>query len=250
VTADAASAADYAKTNWFLASLPPSDYAALAAHLRTIDLEQGAVLHEPGDPIEHVFFPQTGMISLVVTMMNGATVETTTIGRTGAIGVTVAFGGHRALGRALVQLPGIASRIPTSQFAAAAQKSRSIHDLAVRYNELLFELIQQSVACNALHRLRARLCRWLLQTDDNVDGNNLPLTQEFLAEMLGARRSTVTIEAAALQNAGLIRYRRGQIQIKDRAGLEKRACECYSTVRRRIDEVFPNGPRAESSKAP
>jgi CRP-like cAMP-binding protein len=227
------------KPNRFLAALGPGDQALLTPHLRPISLERGAVLHEAGDEIDHVYFPYNGMVSLVAVMQSGATVETATIGRGGVIGATAALGSHRAFGRAVVQLPGMAARMGVAQFRVAAQESEAIRDLVVRYNDLLISQIQQSVACNALHALEARLCRWLLQTHDCVDGDAIPLTQEFLAQMLGVRRTTVTIAARLLQSAGLIRYRRGLIQIVNREGLERATCECHATVGQNIDKTFP-----------
>src|SRR5262249_37883999 len=168
---------DTARTNRFLAALPLNDFSLLAPQLRIVELARGAVLHEPGEPIEHVYFPHDGMVSVVTIMRNGGTVETASLGRTGVIGATAALGARHAVGRAIVQLPGTASRLPAPRFHAAAQESHAISDLAVRYNDLLIAQIQQSVACNALHTLEARLCRWLLQTHDCVDGDTIPLTQ-------------------------------------------------------------------------
>jgi CRP-like cAMP-binding protein len=136
-------------------------------------------------------------------------------------------------------LPGTAAWISVSQFRAAANQSQAIRDLIVRYNDLLLAQVQQAVACNALHALEARLCRWLLQTHDCTDGDALPLTQEFLGQMLGVRRTSVTIAARLLQSAGLIRYRRGLIQIVDRAALEDISCECYAVIRRNAEKIFP-----------
>jgi CRP-like cAMP-binding protein len=224
--------------NRFLATLPPHDFALLAPHLRTSALERGVMLHDVGEEIEHVYFPRTGMVSLVAVMQNGATVETATMGRGGVIGANAGLGARWTFGRAVVQLPGTAARISASQFHAAANESRAIRDLVVRYNDVLLAQVQQSVACNALHALEARLCRWLLLTHDCIDGNVIPLTQEFLGQMLGVRRTTVTIAAQVLQRAGLIRYRRGLIQIVDRAALEDISCECYAVVRHNTDKVF------------
>jgi CRP-like cAMP-binding protein len=226
------------KPNRFLAALPPADYALLAPHLRPVALERGVVLHEVGDEIEHVYFPHSGMVSLVAVMQNGTTVETATVGRGGVIGAMAAFGSRSATARAVVQLPGGALRTGVPQFRAAARESVAIRDLVVRCNDLLISQIQQSVACNALHGLEARLCRWLLQTHDCMDGDSIPLTQEFLAQMLGVRRTTVTIAARLLQSSGLIRYRRGLIQVVNREGLEKAACECHATVRQNSDKAF------------
>jgi CRP-like cAMP-binding protein len=229
---------DHATSNRFLAALPPGDLALLAPHLRPVSLERGAILHDADDEIRHVYFLHSGMVSLVAVMQSGITVETVTIGRGGVIGATAGLGSRRAVGRAVVQLPGHAARIPVSQFHAAAAQSDGIRDLVVRCNDLLITQIQQSVACNALHQLEARLCRWLLQTHDCCDGDAIPLTQEFLGHMLGVRRTTVTIAARLLQSAGMIRYRRGHIQILDRPALEASACECHGMVKRSIDAVF------------
>jgi CRP-like cAMP-binding protein len=139
-------------------------------------------------------------------------------------------------------LPGTAAWISGAQFHAAANQSQAIRDLIVRYNDLLLAQVQQSVACNALHALEARLCRWLLQTHDYIDGDAIPLTQEFLGQMLGVRRTTVTLAARLLQSAGLIRYRRGLIHIVDRAALEEIACECYAVVKHNADRVFEARP--------
>jgi CRP-like cAMP-binding protein len=225
--------------NHFLAILPPHDFALMAPHLRTVTLERGAMLHDAAEEIKRVYFPHSGMVSLVAVMQSGATVETATIGRAGVIGASTGLGAKQSVGKAIVQLPGTGAWLSASQFHAAANQSEAIRDLIVRYNNLLLAQVQQSVACNALHAMEARLCRWLLQAHDCMDGNSIPLTQEFLAQMLGVRRTTVTITAHLLQSAGVIRYRRGLIQIVDRPKLEKLSCECYAVVRRCTDEIFP-----------
>ena len=230
---------EHGKFNRFLSALPPHDFSLLAPHLRTVALERGTMLHDVGEEIEHVYFPHTGMVSLVAVMQSGATVETATIGRGGLIGASAGLGARWTFGRAIVQLPGSAAWLAAPQFHAAANESQAIRHLVVRYNDLLLAQVQQSVACNALHALENRLCRWLLQTHDCVDGDAIPLTQEFLAQMLGVRRTTVTIAARLLQSAGLVRYRRGLIHIIDRPGLEEIACECYAVVRHNLDKVFP-----------
>jgi CRP-like cAMP-binding protein len=243
-TVSAARRPDPAKLNRFLTALPPNDFSLLAPHLRTVELERGAMLYDVGDEIEHVYFPHSGMVSLVAVTQSGASVETTTVGRGGVVGATAGLGSRTAVGRAVVQLPGLAARVPRAQFHAATQESAALHDLVVGYNDLLIGQIQQAVACNALHLLEGRLCRWLLQTHDCVDGDGIPLTQEFLGQMLGVRRTTVTIAARLLQSAGLIRYRRGTVQIIDRPALEDIACECYAVVRRHTDRLFPPRPPA------
>jgi CRP-like cAMP-binding protein len=225
--------------NRFLATLPPHDFALLAPHLRSVTLQRGAILHDVGQEIERVYLPHSGMVSLVAVMQNGATVETATIGRAGVIGASAGLGARWTIARAVVQLPGTAAWISASQFHAAAAQSQALRDLIVRYNDVLLVQVQQSVACNALHGLEARLCRWLLQTHDCIDGNTIPLTQESLGQMLGVRRTTVTIAARLLQSAGLIRYRRGHIQILDRPAIEDIACECYAVGRSSTDRIFP-----------
>src|SRR5262249_31583613 len=157
-------------------------------------------------------------------------------------GARAGSGARLAIARALVQLPGTAAWISASQFHTAAAQSQGLRDLIVRYNDVLLAQVQQSVACNALHGLEARLCRWVLQTHDCVDGNVIPLTQEFLGQMLGVRRTPVTIGARLLQSAGLIRYRRGLIHIVDCAALEDIACECYAVVKHNADKVFAAPP--------
>jgi CRP-like cAMP-binding protein len=225
--------------NRFLAILPPHDFALLRPHLRTVTLERGVMLHDAAEEIERVYFPHSGMVSLVAVMQSGAVVETATIGRAGVIGASAGLGAKQSVGRAIVQLPGTAAWLSACQFYAAANQSQAIRDLIVRYNNLLLAQVQQSVVCNALHAMEARLCRWLLQAHDCMDGNTIPLTQEFLGQMLGVRRTTVTIAAQLLQSAGLIQYRRGLIQIVDRPTLEKLSCECYAVVRRQTDRIFP-----------
>lgn len=231
---------EHGRFNRFLATLPPHDFALLAPHLRTLPLERSVMLQDVGEEIEHVYFPHTGMVSLVAVMQSGATVETATIGRWGIIGASAALGAKSAVARAVVQLPGTAAWISAAHFHAAAGQSAAIRDLVVRYNDILLGQIQQSVACNALHAMEARLCRWLLQTHDCIDGNAIPLTQEFLGQMLGVRRTTVTIAARLLQGAGLIRYRRGLIHILDRQALEEIACECYAATRSKAEKLFPS----------
>ncbi|MEJ0018484.1 MAG: Crp/Fnr family transcriptional regulator [Acetobacteraceae bacterium] len=178
------------------------------------------------------------MISLLAVMESGDGVETATIGREGAVNTMAGLGGRRAAGRAVVQVAGMSSQILASRFQSAANESPSIRNLIVRYNEAQVSAVYQSVGCNAIHRVEARLCRWLLQTRDRTPSDTLPLTQEFLSEMLGVQRTTVTLLARQLQDAGLIRYRHGRVEIVDRRGIEQKACECYSTVRSQMERVF------------
>jgi CRP-like cAMP-binding protein len=225
--------------NRLLAALSPADFSLLAPNLKDISLTpQGTVLQEAGEAIKHVYFPQSGMISLLAVMQNGSAVETATVGREGAAGAMSGLGSRIAPHRSVTQIEGLASRITVARFEAAVNASAAIKDLLVRYSDCLMMMIQQSAGCNALHALETRLSRWLLQTRDRNDSNRLPLTQEFLSQMLGVRRTTLTLIARDLQSAGLIRYRRGNIEILDRSGLEAKACECYAVIRRRGEEVF------------
>jgi CRP-like cAMP-binding protein len=224
--------------NRLLAALEPADLALLSPHVKHRHLTQGMVLQEAGDPIEAVYFPESGMISLLAVMEAGNGVETATIGREGAVGVMAGFGGRSATGRAVVQLEGEFSQIGVAQFQNAMSQSPAMRSLLARYNDAQVTLVYQVAGCNALHQVSRRLCRWLLQTRDRGDSDIIPLTHEFLSEMLGVQRTTVTMLAKELQELGLINYRRGRIEIADRARLEQRACECYETARRKIDRVF------------
>jgi CRP-like cAMP-binding protein len=224
--------------NRLLAALLPIDFALLAPHLRAVHYKQGILLQNAGDPIERVYFPHSGMISVLAVMQTGNCIETATIGREGAVGAIAGLGGRIATGRAVQQVEGISSQIAASRFQSAVNESPGIRDLVLRYNDVQIALIQQAAGCNALHPVVARMCRWLLQTRDRSDSNMLPLTQEFLSEMLGVQRTTVTVLARELQEAGLIHYRRGRIEIVHRPGLEKRACDCYGVVRRKTEEIF------------
>jgi CRP-like cAMP-binding protein len=224
--------------NRLLSSLSPADYSLLVPNLKNFNLVLGDVLQEAGDPFEQVYFPLDGMISLLAIMQNGTSVETATIGHEGAAGAGSGLGSRTSPYRAVVQIKGAAARIGTESFQKAVTESVSLRDLVVRYTDHLMMMVQQSAGCNALHVLEARLCRWLLQTRDRSDSDVLPLTQEFLSQMLGVRRTTLTVIASNLQKTGMIRYRRGKIEIVNRAALEAKACECYEVVRRGGEEVL------------
>jgi CRP-like cAMP-binding protein len=227
------------RRNTLLAALPAADYALLAPRLKEVVLEQGAILQEQGESIEQVYFPHDGIVSLLAVMRQGDAIETATIGYEGAIGCFAGFGPRRSHSRAVVQVRGAALRISASQFCKVAEDSEAARQVIARYGEMLLIQVQQTAACNALHAVEARLSRWLLQARDRVPGNTIRLTHEFLSQMLGVRRTTVTVVANVLQQAGLIRYHRGHIEIVDRAGLEARACECYAAIRRQIDDLTP-----------
>nr|WP_295107518.1 Crp/Fnr family transcriptional regulator [uncultured Caulobacter sp.] len=211
----------------------------LAPHLSMVDLEKGRLLYDPGDPIDQVYFPTDCVISLMTLMENGAAIESATVGREGALGLMAAVAPRQSLSRAIVQAPGSALRIASGPLHDAWSRSAALRDLVDRHNEALFGHAIQSVACNALHAVEARFCRWLLSCHDRLDTNTVSLTQEFLADMLGVQRTTVTAVAGSLQAKGLIRYRRGVVDILDRAGLEAMTCECYGAVRRGYERLLP-----------
>jgi CRP-like cAMP-binding protein len=219
--------------NRLLASLQASDYALVESGLQSTTLKQGAVVQEVGEAIDKVYFPQTGMISLLVITQDGGGIEAATIGYEGAVGVHRGLGKRRAFTRAVIQLPGTFSHISAEAFERATTQSQGIKDIIANYTEVLWVEAQQIAACNAVHHAEARLARWLLQTQDRLQPRSplIGLTQDFLAQMLGTRRTTVTLVARALQTAGLIRYKRGKIEILDRPGLEEAACECYQVIR-------------------
>jgi CRP-like cAMP-binding protein len=230
--------ASHSRRNRLLRALPSADFALLAPDLTGILLEQSAILFEPGDAVEYVHFPHTAIISLLAVMQDGQTVETATVGRSGVVGGMSAFGPWRAFARATVQIPGTASRIASRRFRAAIKQSECLRNLVLRNGQSVVAQIQQTAACNALHDVEERLCRWLLLTRDQTDSDIIPLTQESLSQMLGVRRTTVNQAACKLQAAGFIQYhRRGRIEIVNRSGLENMACECYEFFRTHPDQL-------------
>jgi CRP-like cAMP-binding protein len=225
--------------NRLLASLPADDMALLRRHLREVPVEQGEMLEEPGRPVEAVYFPQTGMISLIVQMPEDSAVEVGTVGSEGAVGIAVGLGSRISFISALVQVSGSTLCIPTSPFRAAVEQSERLRDLIVRYSEVQLGQIQQTAACNALHDVSGRLCRWLLQTSDKTESDTIPFTHEFLGNMLGVRRATISQVASKFQADGLISTHRGQITLLKREDLKKKACPCYEIVRKHIDRLVP-----------
>ena len=217
--------------NSLLEALPADDLALFAPHIVQVELERGRVLYDPGDPVDHVYFPHDGVISLMTLMENGAAIESTTIGPEGALGLMAAVAPRQSLSRAIVQTPLAAARINAERLHEAWERSPPLRDLVDRHTEALFGHAMQSVACNALHSVEARFCRWLLTCHDRISTDTVALTQEFLADMLGVQRTTVTAVARSLQEKGVIRYRRGIVDIIDRAGLMALTCECYGVIR-------------------
>lgn len=225
--------------NSLLEALPPSDYDTIIPHLAQVELERGRLLYDPGDVIDTIYFPHDGVISLMTLMENGAAIESATIGPEGALGLMAAVAPRQSLSRAIVQTPLKAARISAERLHEAWERSPRLRDLVDRHSEALFGHAIQSVACNALHSVEARFCRWLLTCHDRISSDTVALTQEFLADMLGVQRTTVTAVARSLQEKGLIRYRRGVVDIIDRGGLEAQACECYRVIRRTYKRLLP-----------
>lgn len=217
--------------NRLLAAMSPETLALMGSDLRQISLTQGASIYEPGDPLDEIYFPQTGMISLLVVTKDGGSIETATVGREGAVGLHRGLGARRSFTRANAQIAGRFSVIRAAQFAPIVREDAALRDLIARYTEVLWAEAQQIAACNAVHDASSRLCRWLLQSGDRIGNDKVTLTQEFLAQMLGVRRTTVTLLAQSIQKKGLIKYSRGHIAILDRPGLEACACECYDVIR-------------------
>jgi len=216
--------------NALLESLPPRDFKLLSPHLRTVSLDQGVLLAEAGDEVDTVYFPHTGMISLLAVMKDGRAVETSTVGWDGVVSAMAGLGLHVAMVRAVVQLPISVSKISSVQFRKAVAASEPLRNLCIRYNEVLLAQSRITAGCNALHSIEARFCRWILQSRRYTDSDVIPLTQEFLAEMLGVRRTSVTEVAKGLQKDGLIHYRRGMIEIVSGRGIAARACECHQAI--------------------
>jgi CRP-like cAMP-binding protein len=193
-------------------------------------LDQGIVLIEPGDEFDQIYFPNNGMLSLLAVLRDGKAIETATVGCEGVVGAMSGLGLYKSLVRVVVQMPTTATKISSTQFRKVAGVSDPIRNLCIQYNEVLLSQARVTAACNALHVIEARFCRWLLQCADRAGGETINLTQEFLAEMLGVRRTSVTEVASKLQNAGYITYSRGVIKILNRPVLAKMSCECYQTL--------------------
>jgi CRP-like cAMP-binding protein len=227
-------------SNKLLAELPAPDFQVLVSHFTMVRLSQGNVLCETGDEIDQVYFPLSGMISLVVVMRDGKGIETAVVGREGVFGGMSGLGVHRSRVRAIVQLPMYASRIPSSHFRKVASSSKAVAELCVGYNEVLLEQARITAACNALHGVEARFCRWLLQTRDRAETDTFMLTQEFVSEMLGVRRTSITEVATKIQAAGAISYSRGIIKICDVEALKALSCECYETLKYQSSEFRVN----------
>ena len=224
--------------NHLLASLPAADFELLRPHLQPVELVHETVLLETGAPVTHVYFPHSGIISLVVDLAGGEMIEVAMVGRDSILGSSSVLNGRIALNKAIVQLPGTASILDIAHLQTIAKQSETFRSTLLRHEQVLFVQAQQSAACNASHTVESRLSRWLLRSRDLSGSDTLLLTQEFLAQMLAVRRTSVSLVAHTFQQAGLIRYRRGRIEITNLEGLIDSACECYGTVKAHYDRLL------------
>src|SRR5262245_56854200 len=226
-----------ATRNRFLGALAPDDFDVVVPHLAEMALVPGSLLYEPGQPIKRVYFPCSGLVSLLAILPDGHAIDTVTIGRDGAVGLGAALGSPIPWTRAVVQLPGRALEMPAIRLAELADRSRSLRAAIARYGDILTGQVQQTVVCNTVHPVQARLCRWLLQARDRSGGEGLAVTQELLSGILGVQRTTVTLVSRVLQAEGIVHVRRGHIQIRDAAALERKACGCYRIGRRLSEQI-------------
>ena len=233
-----------ATTNRLLAALPEAVLARWMPMLEPVSLPLGKVLYQPGDTVTWVYFPTSAIVSLLYVTREGESTEVALIGNDGIVGVSFFMSGKAMLDQAVVQNAGHAFRIRTCVLMADFEQIGPVKNMLVRYTQALMSQMEQTAVCNRLHRLDQQLCRWLLMSMDLTPGNEVLMTQELLAHLLGVRRESVTAAAVGLRDAGLIRYARGHIQVLDRAGLEHRACECYEVVRQEYDRLL--GPPAGS----
>jgi CRP-like cAMP-binding protein len=225
------------QNNFILAALPHDEYARLRDRLEPVECSVRQLIYQTGEPIGHVWFPTTAVLSMVTQVAGEVAVEVATIGREGMAGLPVFLGVTASPNTVFVQVPGVALRLRADQLREVLTGDGALHRQLHRYIQATMVQLAQNVACNRLHGTEERAARWLLMTADRVGSDRFPLTQEFLAQMLGVRRATVSLIAGLLHNAGLISYSRGVITIDDRAGLQAAACDCYSIVRGEFDRL-------------
>jgi CRP-like cAMP-binding protein len=224
--------------NLFLNSLSAADLAALRPHLKNADLPQEQILFDVGDSIHQVYFPHSGIVSLVVSLATGETIESGMIGRESLVGGSAGLNGQLSVCKAVVQIAGVASVLDSGRLRALADTSPTCRVALFRHEQMILVQAQQSAACNATHIIEARLARWLLRSRDLQGSDDLVLTQEFLSEMMGVRRTSVSVIANTFQQAGFIRYSRGHIRILNLDGLRETSCECYQSVKTQADRLL------------
>lgn len=225
--------------NALLTSMPPTEWARIAPQLEVVDLPLGKVLYESGATMSHVYFPTTAIVSLLYVMEDGASAEIAVVGHEGVVGIALFMGGETTPSRAVVQSAGQGYRLRASAIKDEFNRSGPVMHLLLRYTQALITQMAQTAVCNRHHSLDQQLCRWLLLSLDRLNSNELVMTQELIANMLGVRREGVTEAALKLQRLGLIRYARGHITVLDRPALEGRVCECYSVVKKEYDRLLP-----------
>jgi CRP-like cAMP-binding protein len=227
------------RSNHLLAALPEADWLRWQPHLEPIELPLGKVLYESGGTMRHVVFPTTAIVSLLYVMESGASAEIAVVGNEGIVGISLFMGGESTPSRAVVQSGGEGFRLKGQIVKDEFSRSPEVMHLLLRYTQALITQMAQTAVCNRHHSLDQQLCRWLLLSLDRLEGNELVMTQELIANMLGVRREGVTEGARKLQNLGLIRYARGRITVLDRERLEERTCECYAVVKNEYDRLLP-----------
>lgn len=230
---------DDPRSNRLLGSLAEGNLAEIRRYLEYTNFPLGKVLCEPGERIRFAYFPHAGMVSLVAVLADGAEAEMAVLGRESVFGYASSLISRESFGRYVVQVGGCGSRIRSERLIELTETTPALRELLRRYIEALLAHSFQCIACNAVHDVEERCCRWLLTLHDRVDGDDLPVTHEFLAKMLGVQRSTISLTVRTFQIAGLIEQRRGGITITDRRGIEEIACECYLTIRRRYEMLLP-----------
>jgi CRP-like cAMP-binding protein len=228
-----------ARENFLLAALPDPEWLRWQPLLESVDMPLGEVLYESGATLTHVYFPTTSIVSLLYVMENGSSAEIAVVGNEGIVGISLFMGGGSTPSRAVVQSAGRGFRLQAQLMNTEFNRAGPVLHLLLRYTQALITQMSQTAVCNRHHSLDQQLCRWLLLSLDRLQGDELVMTQELIANMLGVRREGVTEAALKLQAAGLIRYARGHITVLDRAGLEKRTCECYAVVKKEYDRLLP-----------
>ena len=228
------------RDNHLLAVLPEAEWARIGPHVVQVDMPLGEVVYESGDRLDHVYLPSTAIVSLLYVMEDGASGEIAIVGNEGVVGVALFMGGETTPSRAVVQSGGYAYRLPAAVLKEEFGRSGAVQHLLLRYTQALLTQMAQTAVCNRHHSVEQQLCRWLLLSLDRLSDNNLTMTQELIANMLGVRREGVTEAAGKLQTAGLISYSRGKITVLDRPRLEKKACECYAVVKTEFDRLLPD----------